>query len=194
MTYRNGSKTLKTTSKETSAAEKAIETEETVGTKEISGAEKLEAFKKGIWKEINSLSWGSSISIQITDKAFEKMMNDTDFKNKMMNLIREDARGSHIMCGGTLINIDENGFSGYSYMADHAKEAETAFKAHSKNKDSFYIKKVTKNHDYTELWIERNRLDKKAAEEKELEEKLTEKQEQLKELTESQNANLDIRA
>ena len=50
--------------------------EKTDGTKELPEAEKMEAFKKEMWKEINSLSWGSSISIQITDKAFEKMMND----------------------------------------------------------------------------------------------------------------------
>lgn len=34
-------------------------------------------------------------------------MVDKEFKNKMMNIIREDARGSNMMCGGTLINIDE---------------------------------------------------------------------------------------
>ncbi|MBD5494857.1 MAG: hypothetical protein HDR12_10920, partial [Lachnospiraceae bacterium] len=79
--------------------------EETGSAQELSEAEKLEAFKKEMWKEINSLSWGSSVSIQITDEAFEKMMNDSEFKNKMMNLIREDSRGSHNMCGGTLINI-----------------------------------------------------------------------------------------
>ena len=135
------------------------------GTSEV---EKLEAFKKEIWKEIDSLSWGSSISIQITDEAFEKMMKDSEFKNKMMNLIKEDARGSHMMCGGTLININENGYSGYSYMADHAKEANTAFEAHSKDKNSFYAKKVAKKQEYEEFlekrWLEREkqreRLDK----------------------------------
>lgn len=125
--------------------------EKTDGTKELPEAEKMEAFKKEMWKEINSLSWGSSISIQITDKAFEKMMNDSEFKNKMMNLIREDASGSNIMCGGTLINIDENGYSGYSYMADHAKEAGTAFSAHSNDKNSFYTKKIKNKSDSSDL-------------------------------------------
>ncbi|MEZ3517955.1 MAG: hypothetical protein K1W37_22690 [Lachnospiraceae bacterium] len=125
--------------------------EKTDGTKELPEAEKMEAFKKEMWKEINSLSWGSSISIQITDKAFEKMMNDSEFKNKMMNLIREDASGSNIMCGGTLINIDENGYSGYSYMADHAKEAGTAFSAHSSDKRTFYSKKATNKSNSNDL-------------------------------------------
>ena len=127
-------------------------TEETCSTKELSETEKLEVFKEEMWKEINSLSWGSSVSIQITDEAFEKMMNDSEFKNKMMNLIREDSRGSHNMCGGTLINIDENGYSGYSYMADHAKEANTAYESHSKG--SFYSKKV-KNQNADDIWEEK---------------------------------------
>ena len=127
-------------------------TEESGNTKELSEAEKLEVFKKEMWKEINSLSWGSSVSIQITDEAFEKMMNDSEFKNKMMNLIREDSRGSHNMCGGTLININENGYSGYSYMADHAKEANAAYESHSK--DSFYSKKV-KNQNADDIWEEK---------------------------------------
>lgn len=84
------------------------------------------------------MPWGANTSIQITDGAFKKMMEDSEFKNKMMKIIREDAIGSNKMCGGTLINIDENGYKGYSYMADHAKEAESAFSAHSKDKDAFY--------------------------------------------------------
>ena len=62
-----------------------------------------------------------------------------------MNIIREDARGSNMMCGGTLINIDENGYKGYSYMQSHTKEAGRAFEAHSKDKDSFYSKKCKKD-------------------------------------------------
>ncbi|MDE7423847.1 MAG: hypothetical protein K2N51_09165 [Lachnospiraceae bacterium] len=127
-------------------------------TQGISEAEKLENFKKEIWKEIDAMPWGSNISIQITDSAFEKMMIDKEFKSKMINIIREDARGSNMMCGGTLIHIDENGYSGYSYMQDHAKEAGTAFEMHSKDKDSFYTKKCKKDQ-LNELW-EKERLKK----------------------------------
>ena len=119
-------------------------TERTAQTQEASDAEKLENFKKEIWNEINSMPWGANTSIQITDGAFRKMMEDGEFKNKMMKIIREDAVGSNKMCGGTLINIDENGYRGYSYMADHAKEAGSAFAAHSKDKDAFYVKKAEK--------------------------------------------------
>lgn len=138
-------------------------TERTAQTQEVSDAEKLENFKKEIWNEINSMPWGANTSIQITDGAFRKMMEDGEFKNKMMKIIREDAVGSNKMCGGTLINIDENGYKGYSYMADHAKEAESAFSAHSKDKDSFYVKKAEKKREYMKL-LEEKRLKQELAE------------------------------
>ena len=147
--YQYAGKTQKTSAKETAFAEKVTETG---STQELSEAEKLEAFKKEIWNELDSLSWGSSVSIQITDAAFEKMMNDSDFKNEMMNVIKEDARGSHIMCGGTFIEISENGYHGYGYMADHAKEANATYESHSKG--SFYSKKVnTQSAD--DIWEEK---------------------------------------
>ncbi len=130
-------------------------TERTAQTQEVSDAEKLENFKKEIWNEINSMPWGANTSIQITDGAFRKMMEDGEFKNKMMKIIREDAVGSNKMCGGTLINIDENGYKGYSYMADHAKEAGSAFAAHSKDKDAFYVKKAEKKREYMKLLEEK---------------------------------------
>lgn len=138
-------------------------TERTAQAQEVSDAEKLENFKKEIWKEINSMPWGANTSIQITDGAFRKMMEDGEFKNKMMKIIREDAVGSNKMCGGMLINIDENGYKGYSYMADHAKEAESAFSAHSKDKDSFYVKKAEKKREYRKL-LEEKRLKQELAE------------------------------
>ncbi len=127
------------------------------------GCRKTGEFQKEIWNEINSMPWGANTSIQITDGAFRKMMEDSEFKNKMMKIIREDAIGSNKMCGGTLINIDENGYKGYSYMADHAKEAESAFSAHSKDKDSFYVKKAEKKREYRKL-LEEKRLKQELAE------------------------------
>lgn len=113
-------------------------------TQAVSDNEALENFKKEIWSEIDSMSWGSSISVQITDDAFEKMMVDKEFKNKMMNLIREDACGSNAMCGGTIIRIDGNGYSGYSYMDNHAAFGRAAVETHSKGKSAFYSKKIDK--------------------------------------------------
>lgn len=159
--YQNNVATTKST-KNINSTEK-FELEKTSGTQESSDTEKLEAFKKDIWNEINSMPWGANTSIQITDGAFKKMMEDSEFKNKMMKIIREDAIGSNKMCGGTLINIDENGYKGYSYMADHAKEAGVAFSAHSKDKDAFYVKKAEKKKEYMKL-LEEKRLKHELAE------------------------------
>ncbi len=159
--YQNNVATTKSTKNINSTEKFALE--KTSGTQELSDAEKLENFKKEIWNEINSMPWGANTSIQITDGAFKKMMEDSEFKNKMMKIIREDAIGSNKMCGGTLINIDENGYKGYSYMADHAKEAGTAFSAHSKDKDAFYVKKAEKKQEYMKL-LEEKRLKQELAE------------------------------
>ena len=68
--YQYAGKTQKTSASETTFAEKVIKTGKTDG--EIPKAEKLEAFKKEIWKEIDSLSWGSSISYRSLMKPLKK--------------------------------------------------------------------------------------------------------------------------
>lgn len=163
--YQNNVATLKNT-KNVNGIEK-FTLEKTENTKELSETEKMEAFKKEIWNEINSMPWGANTSIQITDGAFKKMMENSEFKNKMMKIIREDAIGSNKMCGGTLINIDENGYKGYSYMADHAKEAGTAFSAHSSDKNSFYTKKAKNKSNSSDLteYYEKQRRDRELQQE-----------------------------
>ncbi len=161
--YQNNVATTKSTKNVNSTEKFALE--KTSGTQELSEAEEMELFKKEIWNEINSMPWGANTSIHITDGAFRKMMEDGEFKNKMMKIVREDAIGSNKMCGGTLINIDENGYKGYSYMADHAKEAGTAFSAHSKDKDAFYVKKAEKKREYMKL-LEEKRLKQELLDEK----------------------------
>ena len=120
---------------------------------ELSEIEKLENFKKEIWNEIDSMPWGCDISIHITDDAFKRMMDDSDFKDRMINTIREDASASGIKGGGTILNITEAGYSGFSWMEGYPGEASAGFSAHSKN--AFYSKKVSYKQDYMELWEER---------------------------------------
>ena len=48
-------------------------------------------------------------------------------------------------------------------MADHAKEAGSAFAAHSKDKDAFYVKKAEKKREYRKL-LEEKRLKQELAE------------------------------
>lgn len=121
--------------------------------KELSEEEKLAEFKKEIWKERDYMPWGCDISIHITDDAFKKMMDDNDFKDRMLSKIREDASVSGIKGGGTILNITESGYSGFSWMEGYPGETKAGFSAHSKN--AFYSKKVIHKQDYMELWEER---------------------------------------
>ena len=121
--------------------------------KELSEEEKLAEFKKEIWREIDSMPWGCDIFIHITDDAFKRMMDDSEFKDRMLNTIREDASVSGIKGGGTILNITESGYSGFSWMEGYQGEASAGFSAHSKK--TFYSKKVSHKQDYMELWEER---------------------------------------
>jgi|GEM_PF-2877676 len=109
-----------------------------------SEAEKLKVFKNEFWKKVDSMPYnkGISVSVQITDGAFKRMMKDPKFKGDIINTLNEDAVTSNLPPIGTVLTrIDENGYSGYSYC----QENEGAFEAHSKDKDSFYSKKAKKH-------------------------------------------------
>lgn len=132
---------------------KTVSVEKIVNIEELSETEKLENFKKEIWNEIDSMPWGCDISIHITDDAFKRMMDDSDFKDRMLSKIREDASVSGIKGGGTILNITESGYSGFSWMEGYEKEGSAGVEAHAK--DSFYYKKVSHKQNYMELWEER---------------------------------------
>lgn len=120
---------------------------------EFSETEKLEAFKKEIWDEINRMPRCSSInwSIQITDDGFKRMMQDPEYKEKIMSVLAEDAAVGRSPITSSMCVIDENGLTGCAYGFGYSEEA---FEAHSNDKDSFYTKKATKKVDYEELWEE----------------------------------------
>lgn len=122
---------------------------------ELSEEEKLEAFKKEIWNKINSFSWNKcmNISIQITDGAFKRMMEDSDFKDRMLSIIQKESIAAQPPGNVSLTWIDESGYRGYSYIDNDA--GAIAFQAHSNDKDSFYVKKAAKKQDYLELWEEK---------------------------------------
>ena len=129
----------------------AVRTESMGKTEFMSENEKLEAFKKEIWKELDSLPWNRSanVSIQITDSAFKRMMTDENFKNRMMKIMHEEASACRPPIATSLTYIDEKGYKGFSY--NDYDMANTAFKAHSKHKDSFYVKKA-KTQEINDAW------------------------------------------
>jgi len=143
---------------------------------EYSEAEKLKAFKQEFLKKVESMPYNKeiSVSVQITDGAFKRMMKEPKFKDEMINTLNEDAIASnHPLIGTVLTRIDANGYSGYSY----SKENEGAFAAHSSNKDSFYSKKAVKKHNYEaeSKKKELERMHKQKMIAKEYNENLTEK-------------------
>lgn len=117
-----------------------------------SESEKLDAFKKEVWNEIDSLTWDSrmNISIQITDKAFERMMTDDEFKNDMLKIIREESIAAHPPGDVSLTWINENGYQGYSYIDSDA--GYMAFSANTKDKENFYSRKSKKKEALKEHW------------------------------------------
>lgn len=131
---------------------KKVETKAVVNT-ELSEAEKLEAFKKEIWKEIDSWPRCSSInwSIQITDGGFKRMMEDPEYKKKVMAVLSEDASVGRPPITSSMCIIDEKGLTGCAYMFGYGEEV---FEIHSNDKNSFYSKKATKKTDYQKLWEE----------------------------------------
>lgn len=110
---------------------------------ELSEVEKLEAFKTEIWNEINRMPRCSSInwSIQITDGGFKRMMEDPEYKEKIMSVLAEDAAVGRPPITASMCRIDENGLTGCSYNFGYGEEA---FEVHSNDKDSFYEKKQRK--------------------------------------------------
>lgn len=140
---------VKNSGKTTSHIETATEVTE------LSDAEKLENFKKEIWGEINSFPWNKSmnVSIQITDGAFKRMMEDSDFKDRMLSVIQKESIAAKPPGNVSLTWIDESGYKGFSYIDNNA--GLIAFKAHSKHKDSFYVQRAKENNDVNELWLQR---------------------------------------
>ena len=111
-----------------------------------------QAFKTEIWNELDSLPWNNSvnISIQISDAAFERMMNDENFKNQMMTIMHEEASGCRApFVSACLTVIDETGYSGFTYN-DHIM-GNDAFRTHSSHNDSFYVRQ-SRAQEIDEAW------------------------------------------
>ena len=140
---------VKNSGKTTSHVETAMEITE------LSDAEKLENFKKEIWDQINSYPWNTSmnISIQITDGAFKRMMEDSDFKDRMLSVIQKESIAAKPPGNVSLTWIDESGYKGFSYIDN--KAGFIAFKAHSNHKDTFFVRKAKNKDDLNEIWLKR---------------------------------------
>ena len=119
-----------------------VRTESAEKTEFMSEDDKLEAFKKEVWKEIDAMPWNSCMntSVQISDKAFKRMMNDKDFKERMISSFHREAVDGRPPGDTTLIWVNEDGLKAFAYLDNDA--GHQAFAAHSKHKDSFLLRKL----------------------------------------------------
>lgn len=128
-----------------------VRTECAEKTEFMSEDDKLEAFKKEVWKEIDAMPWNSCMntSVQISDKAFKRMMNDKDFKERMISSLHREAVDGRPPGDTTLIWVNEDGLKAFAYLDNDA--GHQAFAAHSKHKDSFFVKKA-KAKEVNDAW------------------------------------------
>lgn len=103
------------------------------------------------------------MSIQITEKAFKRMMVDKDFKDEMMTIMKKESIACKSPIVSSMTIIDENGYKGVTY--NDYNMSKNVFNAHSKNKDSFYVKKFDKK--YMDKKLDKAR-ERKKLEQKEL--------------------------
>jgi hypothetical protein len=134
----------------------------------------MDAFKQEIYDEISNMRacTSTSISVQISDSAFERMKSDPKFKEEMIDIIRRDMAGCQPPITSLMINIDEKGYSGQSYNsgygADKVKkhEEKSFYKRPAVKKDTYKDEKVNSNYDLYSKWLEEQRLQKSDANKK----------------------------
>ena len=141
----------------------ATETTATTKSKKLTEADEMEAFKNAIHKEIGDIYGKASSallsnSVHITDGAFERMKSDPEFKNKIMDTLRQDAKASHLLPYGVHLTttIDENGYSAYgaNVYENDSKETKDDKKAEAEKKaeGAFYRQSSAKQ--IIDEWLE----------------------------------------
>ena len=111
-----------------------------------------QAFRQDIYDQIAALPWKSNVnvSVQISDKAFDRMMVDEEFKNYMMDRIKEAT-----MIGFPGYNsftwIDENGYRTVSYH--DPRMGQRAFGSISHQADTFFTQKSDTDY-LDDIWEE----------------------------------------
>ncbi|MDE7366742.1 MAG: hypothetical protein K2N24_05245 [Lachnospiraceae bacterium] len=135
---------------------------EAVGRKELpedvqlTKEQEMELFQREFWKEVAAIPKTSTIdhlAINITDKGWERMKEEPEYRKQMMDLIRRDTTGSFIHQVDSIITI---GATDKEYRASSWSSGSDEFR--NKVKDDSYIearkkrKKELKEH-YEKLWL-----------------------------------------
>jgi hypothetical protein len=115
----------------------------------------LDALKKDIYEQIGAMGGDPrvSYSIQITDKAFERMQSDPKFKADMLDIIRRELAASRPPITSSMTLIDENGYTGQSYNNGYGADI---LQKHEEK--SFYKRSASKSSERND---EKARIEKK---------------------------------
>lgn len=96
--------------------------------------EEMLQFKKEFWDEVNRIPKTKTINtliINVTDKAWERMKNEPDYRKQMMDLIKRDTMGSFIHQVDSVITI---GASDKEYLAQSwSSDNDTALRKHDRD-------------------------------------------------------------
>lgn len=123
---------------------------------QLTKEQEMELFQREFWEEVAAIPKTSTIdhlAINITDKGWERMKEEPEYRKQMMDLIRRDTTGSFIHQVDSIITI---GATDKEYRASSWSSGSDEFR--NKVKDDSYIearkkrKKKLKEY-YEKLWL-----------------------------------------
>ncbi|WP_051957974.1 hypothetical protein [Desulfobacter vibrioformis] len=125
----------------------AVKTEETSQTAKLTIEEEMAMFKQEFYQDIEKIKFHSTVknaAVNVSDKAFEKMKEDPQYREKMLSLLQRDLCSSYAPRDTSVIltvgeSLDQ--YRGDSWPTNN----DSGFWGRSKN--SFYKKTDNKNHD-----------------------------------------------
>lgn len=161
---------------------KTTETEAAEKNSKMSAAEEMAAFKKEFYADLNKITNHRTVyswSVNISEKAFENMKADPEYRAKVLSLIQRDVGDSyaprncsvHITVGATSKDYRADSWPDCNDSEYHARSRNSFYKRDSKKKDR--AKEISEH--YLEKRAQAKKLQEKilkeSAEKRELEHK-----------------------
>lgn len=118
--------------------------------------QEMELFKKEFWEEVARIPKTptlDNLAINISEKGWERMKEEPEYREKMMGLIRRDTTGSFIHQVNSIITI---GASDKEYRADSWSSESDEFWSRAKEHDYMEARKKRKKElqeYYDKLWL-----------------------------------------
>lgn len=121
-----------------SAKKSALETDAAAKASKMSDAEEMAAFKKEFYADLEKITNHGTVyswSVNISEKAFENMKADPEYKAKILSLIQRDVGDSYAPRNcAVMITV---GATGKDYRADSWPDCNDS-EYHARSQNSFY--------------------------------------------------------